>query len=44
MRQVITFQGDRNKWIDFVSKIKKQRKKVWEILEPLIDQYIKTDE
>ncbi len=40
-KSVITFKGDRDTWIDFVSKIKKQRKKVWEVLEPLIKEYIK---
>jgi len=40
-KSVITFKGDRDAWIDFVSKVKKQRKKVWEVLEPLIKEYTK---
>ena len=41
MKDVITFKGDRDVWIDFVSKVKKQRKQVWEVLEPLIKKYLK---
>lgn len=41
MKDTITFKGDRNLWIDFVAKIKKQRKQVWEVLEQLIKQYLK---
>lgn len=41
MKDVITFKGDRIIWIDFIAKIKKQRKQVWEVLEPLIKNYIK---
>jgi len=41
MREVITFKGDRNLWIDFVAKIKKERKQVWEVLEKFIKDYLK---
>jgi len=41
MKDTLTFKGDREVWIDFVSKIKKQRKQVWEVLKPLIKNYIK---
>jgi len=37
----ITIKGDRNKWIDFISKVKKNKKSVWEVLEKLIDKYLK---
>ncbi len=42
MREVITFRGDRNLWIDFVAKVKKDRKQVWEVLEKFIRSYLKT--
>ncbi len=41
MKEVITFKGDRNLWIDFVAKIKKERKQVWEVLEKFIKDYLK---
>ena len=40
-KDVITLRGDRNVWIDFVSKVKKDRKEVWEVLSKLISKYIK---
>jgi len=41
MKDVITLKGDRNLWIDFVTKIKKERKQVWEVLEKFIRAYLK---
>lgn len=41
MKDVITFKGDRNLWIDFMSKIKREKKQVWEVLEELIKNYLK---
>ncbi|MBS3096905.1 hypothetical protein J4480_05710 [Candidatus Woesearchaeota archaeon] len=40
-KDILTFRGDRNVWIDFVSKVKKDRKEVWEVLSKLISKYIK---
>lgn len=39
-KDVITFKGDRNLWIDFVAKVKKDRKEVWEVLEKFIKKYL----
>ena len=41
MKDNISFKGERNLWIDFVAKLKKERKEVWQILEPFIKEYIK---
>lgn len=38
---IITFKGERELWIDFVAKIKKDKKKVWEVLKLLIKKYLK---
>ena len=43
MKDIITFRGDRDLWIDFIAKIKKQRKKVWEVLEGFIRDYLKNN-
>jgi len=40
MKDTITFKGNRNKWIDFTSKIKKERKQVWDIMELFIESYL----
>ncbi len=39
--ETISFKGNRNKWIDFVAKVKKERKSVWEVLNALIGDYLK---
>lgn len=38
---IISFRGKRSKWIDFIAKIKKNKKSVWEVLERFIDRYLK---
>jgi hypothetical protein len=40
-KDVITFKGNRELWIDFISKVKKERKTVWDVLEALIQNYLK---
>jgi hypothetical protein len=40
MKDVITFRGDRNVWIDFVAKVKKERKEVWEVLAQFMHKYL----
>ncbi len=39
-KETLTFKGDRDKWIDFTTKVKKERKEVWEVLSQLIDKYL----
>lgn len=41
MKDVMTFKGDRDRWIDFVTKVKKERKTVWEVLSGFIESYLK---
>jgi len=41
MGDIITFRGDRDIWIDFIAKIKKERKNVWQVLEKFIISYLK---
>lgn len=40
MRDIITFRGKRDLWIDFVSKVKKQKKEVWDVLSVFIKKYL----
>jgi len=39
----ISFIGNRDSWQDFVYKIKKNKKKVWQVLGPMLDKYIKSN-
>ena len=41
-KEIITLRGDRDVWVDFVYKCKKQRKQVWEVLSKLIRQYLRS--
>ena len=41
MKNIITFRGDRELWIDFVAKVKKNKKQVWQVLKQFIISYIK---
>ncbi len=41
MKDIITLRGNRELWIDFIAKVKKERKEVWEVLERFIKEYIK---
>lgn len=43
MKDIITLRGNRDLWIDFVAKIKKNRKNIWEILEKFIREYLKSN-
>ena len=40
MKDTITIKGNRNTWIDFIAKIKREKKQVWQVLEPFIKSYI----
>lgn len=40
---LISFRGDRNSWQDFIYKVKKNKKQVWQVLEPMLKEYVKGD-
>ena len=40
-KEIITFRGNRDLWIDFVAKAKKERKQIWEVLEKFIKSYLR---
>ena len=40
-KEVITLRGRRELWLDFVYKVKKERRQVWDVLEEFIRQYLK---
>ena len=40
-KEIISVRGDRNLWLDFTVKLKKERKQVWTVLEQWINKYLK---
>ena len=44
MKYVITLRGERDLWLDFVHKTKKDKKKVWDVLSPYLRKYISSDQ
>lgn len=38
---IISLKGDRNTWQDFVHKVKKNKKQVWDVIKPMLKEYIK---
>ena len=44
MKEVITLRGERELWIDFIHKAKKEKKKAWDILSPLLRKYLSSDQ
>lgn len=44
MKYVITIRGERELWLDFVHRVKKDKKKVWEVLSLFLRKYATSDE
>ena len=44
MKDVITIRGERELWLDFIHKAKKEKKKAWEVLNPYLRKYISSDQ
>lgn len=44
MKDIITIRGERDLWLDFIHKAKKEKKKVWDVLSPFLRKYISCDE
>jgi len=44
MKDVITIRGERELWLDFIHKAKKEKKKAWDILNPYLRKYISSDQ
>ena len=40
MKDVITIRGERELWLDFIHKAKKENKKVWDVLSPFLRKYV----
>ena len=44
MKYTISLRGERDLWIEFIHKTKKDRKKAWDVLGPYLKKYISADE
>ena len=44
MNSIITLRGERDLWIDFTHKVKKDKKQVWQVLSPFLKKYVLSDE
>jgi len=43
MNDIITIRGERELWLDFTHKVKKNKKKVWSVLRPFVRKYVSYD-
>ena len=41
MKKSIGFKGDRDLWVRFVNQLRIEKEEVWEVLEPMILDYMK---
>jgi len=41
MKEIICFRGEKNVWLEFIIKLKREKKEVWNVLEPFIKDYLK---
>lgn len=44
MKDIITIRGERDLWLDFIHKAKKDKKKAWDVLSPFLRKYVSADE
>ena len=44
MKDSISLRGERDLWLEFVHKTKREKKKVWEVLTPFLNKYVDADE
>jgi len=44
MKDIITIRGERELWLDFIHKTKKEKKKAWDVLNPFLKKYTSSDQ
>jgi len=44
MKDTISLRGEREVWLEFIHKTKKEKKKAWEVLSPYLKKYIASNE
>jgi hypothetical protein len=43
MNDIITIRGERELWLDFTHKVRKDKKKVWPVLRPFVRKDVSSD-
>jgi len=44
MKYTVSIRGDRDLWLEFIHKAKKEKKKAWEVLTPFLKKYSLADD
>ena len=44
MKYTISIRGERDLWLEFIHKVKKEKRKAWEVLSPYLRKYVTADE
>jgi hypothetical protein len=44
MKDTISLRGERDLWLEFIHKTKKEKKKAWDVLSPYLKKYKEADE
>jgi hypothetical protein len=44
MKDIITLRGERELWLDFIHKVKKEKKKAWDVLNPFLKKHLSSDQ
>jgi hypothetical protein len=44
MKDIITIRGDRELWLEFIYKIKREKRRAWDVLSPFLRKYCLVNE
>ena len=44
MKDIITIRGNRELWLDFIYKIKREKRRTWDVLSPFLRKYCLANE
>ncbi len=44
MKDAISIRGERELWLEFIHKAKKEKRKAWDILSPFLKKYLSADQ
>jgi len=44
MKDIITIRGDRELWVEFIYRVKKEKRRTWDVLSPFLRKYCRVNE
>ena len=44
MKDIITIRGDRELWLEFIYRVKKEKRRTWDVLSPFLRKYCRVNE